>query len=146
MDTMRMESGYLHWGHDISPEENQYESGLGFAVSFKKNIDFIGKESLSILKQKKQKKKLVMLTLNNSKPGEPLLLHDEPIYFDNKIAGRTTSGNFSFCFNKNLTYGYIAMDQYELIGEKKIYIEVEKVKYEASIIKKPLNSKNIRNI
>ena len=146
MDTMRMETGYLHWGHDISPEENQYESGLGFAVSFKKNIDFIGKESLSILKQKKQKKKLVMLTLNNSKPGEPLLLHDEPIYFDNKIAGRTTSGNFSFCFNKNLTYGYIAMDQYELIGEKKIYIEVEKVKYEASIIKKPLNSKNIRNI
>ena len=146
MDTMRMETGYLHWGHDISPEENQYESGLGFAVNFKKNIDFIGKESLSILKQKKQKKKLVMLTLNNSKPGEPLLLHDEPIYFDNKIAGRTTSGNFSFCFNKNLTYGYIAMDQYELIGEKKIYIEVEKVKYEASIIKKPLNSKNIRNI
>lgn len=146
MDTMRMETGYLHWGHDISPEENQYESGLGFAVSFKKNIDFIGKESLSILKQKKQKKKLVMLTLNNSKPGEPLLLHDEPIYFDNKIAGRTTSGNFSFCFNKNLTYGYIAMDQYELIGEKKIYIEVEKVKYEASIIKKPLNFKNIRNI
>ena len=146
MDTMRMETGYLHWGHDISPEENQYESGLGFAVSFKKNIDFIGKESLSILKQKKQKKKLVMLTLNNSKPGEPLLLHDEPIYFDNKIAGRTTSGNFSFCFNKNLTYGYIAMDQYELIGEKKIYIEVEKVKYDDSKIKKPHNSKNIRNI
>jgi len=23
MDTMRMEKGYLHWGHDITPEENQ---------------------------------------------------------------------------------------------------------------------------
>ena len=41
MDIMRMESGYLHWGHDISPEENQFEAGLGFAVSFKKNINFI---------------------------------------------------------------------------------------------------------
>ncbi len=30
MDTLRMEKGYLHWGHDITPEENQYEAGLGF--------------------------------------------------------------------------------------------------------------------
>ena len=36
MDTMRMEKGYLHWGHDISPEENQYEAGLSFAISYKK--------------------------------------------------------------------------------------------------------------
>ena len=28
MDTMRMESGFLHWGHDISPEENQYQACL----------------------------------------------------------------------------------------------------------------------
>ena len=39
MDTMRMETGYLHWGHDISPEENQYQAGLEFAISYKKNID-----------------------------------------------------------------------------------------------------------
>ena len=33
-----MESGFLHWGHDISPEENQYEAGLNFAISYKKEI------------------------------------------------------------------------------------------------------------
>ena len=38
---MRIEKGYLHWGHDMSPEENQYEAGLKFAVSFKKNIDSV---------------------------------------------------------------------------------------------------------
>ena len=36
MDIMRMESGYVHWGHDISPEENQFEAGLQFTISFKK--------------------------------------------------------------------------------------------------------------
>ena len=46
MDTMRMEKGYLHWGHDMSPEENQYEAGLSFTISYKKNVDFIGKEAL----------------------------------------------------------------------------------------------------
>ena len=33
-----------------------------------------------------------MFTLNSSKPGQPLLLHDEPIYLDDKIIGRSTSG------------------------------------------------------
>ena len=58
MDIMRMESGFLHWGHDISPEENQYEAGLNFAISYKKNIDFIGKKALLKIKKKKQKKNL----------------------------------------------------------------------------------------
>ena len=60
MDTMRMESGYLHWGHDISPEENQYEADLKFAISYKKNINFIGKNSLLKIKDQKPSKKLLM--------------------------------------------------------------------------------------
>jgi len=37
LDTMRMESGFLHWGNDISPEENQYQAGLNFTISYKKD-------------------------------------------------------------------------------------------------------------
>ena len=147
MDTMRMETGYLHWGHDISPEENQYQAGLQFAISYKKNIDFVGLESLLKIKNKKDNKKFVMLTLNNSEPGKPLLLHDEPIYDTKGIIGRTTSGNFSFNYNKNLAFGYINsnLSKEDLVNEK-LFIEVEKKKYPASIILKPLNNKNIRNL
>ena len=146
MDTMRMETGYLHWGHDISPEENQYQAGLKFAISYKKNIDFVGKESLLKIKDKKDNKKFVMLTLKDSKPGEPLLLHDEPIYKDNEIIGRTTSGNFSFNFNKNLAFGYVNSKFLlkENTTKQQLFIEVEKKKYPATVITKPLNSKNIR--
>ena len=147
MDTMRMESGYLHWGHDISPEENQYEAGLKFAISYKKEVNFIGKESLLKIKDKKKLKKLAMFVLKNSKPGSPLMLHDEPIYLDNKIIGRTTSANYSFNFNKNLAFGYINFEEdLELLKDKKLYIEIEKKKYEAEILLKPLNSKNIKKI
>ena len=147
MDTMRMETGYLHWGHDISPEENQYQAGLQFAISYKKNIDFIGKEALIKIKEKKLNKMLVMLILKDNKPGEPLLLHDEPIYDDSDIIGRTTSGNFSFNYNKNLAYGYINSElSKEDLAKKNLFIEVEKKKYPASIILRPLNNKNIRSI
>ncbi len=146
MDIMRMESGFLHWGHDISPEENQYEAGLNFAISYKKNIDFIGKQALLKIKEKKQKKNFLMLTLKNSKPGEPLILHDEPIYLNGKIIGRTTSGNFSFSFNKNLAFGYVKIDEdIKSLKNNVIEIEIEKNKYLADILHKPLNQKNYKN-
>ena len=146
LDTMRMETGFLHWGHDISPEENQYQAGLNFAISFKKNVDFIGKDSLAKIKNKPLDKRMMMFTLKDSEPGKPLLLHDEPIYLDDKIIGRTTSGNYSFCFNKNLSFGYVnSGNTKETLKDKNIYIEVEKKKYPVDILDKPLNQKNFRN-
>ena len=87
-----------------------------------------------------------MLTLENTEPGKPLLLHDEPIYDDDKIIGRTTSGNYSFCFNKKMSFGYIFGNHIIDIQKKNIFIEIEKYKYKASIITKPLNNKNIKVI
>ncbi len=147
MDTMRMETGYLHWGHDISPEENQYEAGLQFTISYKKNVDFIGKKALLKIRENQINKKLIMLTLKNSKPGDPLLLHDEPIYYNDKIIGSTTSGNYSFNYKKNLAFGYVKSElSKEELAKKDLFIEVEKKKYLASIILEPLNNKNIRII
>jgi 4-methylaminobutanoate oxidase (formaldehyde-forming) len=147
MDIMRMESGFLHWGHDISPEENQYEANLNFSISLKKDYDFIGKESLLKMKDKKPKKRLIMLCLQESKPGEPLMLHDEPIYLDNKIIGVTTSGNYSFNFNKNLSFGYIKSEHSNLeLSKKNLYIEIEKIKYPAEVLLNPLKQTDFKKI
>ena len=78
-----------------------------------------------------------MMSLKDSKPGFPLLLHDEPILFNGKIIGRTTSGNYSFNFKKNIVFGYVNTD-YKL-NEGNVEIEVEKVKYKAKIETKPLH-------
>jgi glycine cleavage system aminomethyltransferase T/glycine/D-amino acid oxidase-like deaminating enzyme len=145
MDIMRMESGFLHWGHDISPEENQYQAGLKFTISFKKNVNFIGKDALLKIKDKPLDKTMMMFTLKDSKPGEPLLLHEEPIYLENKIIGRTTSGNYSFCFDKNLSFGYVnSGNTIETLRNKNLFIEIEKIKYPVEIISKPLNTKDFR--
>ena len=145
MDIMRMESGFLHWGHDISPEENQYQAGLKFTISYKKNVNFIGKDALLKIKDKPLDKRIIMFTLKDSKPGAPLLLHEEPIYLDDKIIGRTTSGNYSFCFDKNLSFGYVnSGNTIETLRDKKLFIEVEKIKYPVEILSKPLNTKDFR--
>ena len=110
----------------------------------RKNVDFIGKDALFKIKNQKLKKKLVILSLKENKPGFPLLLHDEPIFSDGKIIGRTTSGNYSFNFKKNMAFGYINSDNDQ--KKKNIEIEVEKVRYSAIIESKPLHDPNNKNI
>jgi 4-methylaminobutanoate oxidase (formaldehyde-forming) len=147
MDIMRMESGFLHWGHDISPEENQFHAGLSFTISKKKDLDFIGKKALEKIKKEKTKTRFIMFTLKDSEPGKPLLLHDEPIYIDDKIIGRSTSGNYSFNFKKNLVFGYIKNDlSNNELQSKNLFIEVEKQKYPISVQIKPLKRTDFKNL
>jgi len=145
MDTMRMESGFLHWGHDISPEVNQYQAGLDFTISFKKDKNFIGKDTLLKIKDQNLTKRFIMLSLKESIPGKPLLLHDEPIYLDNEIIGRTNSGNYSFNYNKNLSFGYIEKNLTNNdLQDKNLFIEVAKIKYPADLETAPLKDRSIR--
>ena len=147
MDTMRMESGFLHWGHDISPEENQYQASLNFAINYKKPFDFIGKKKLLEIRDQKLDRRFIMLALKDNKPGEPLLLHEEPIYADDKIIGKTTSGNYSFNYNKNLSFGYIQSElSNEQLIDKNLYIEIEKKKYLAELLLKPLKHHKFKNM
>ena len=63
-----------------------------------------------------------------------------------KIIGRSTSGNYSFNFKKNLTFGYINNDfTNEELQNKNLFIEVEKKKYPIKIIYKPLKQTNFKN-
>ena len=87
-----------------------------------------------------------MFVLKDSKPGSPLLLHDEPIYLNEKIIGKTTSANYSFNYKKNLVFGYINNYSNDELIKNKIFIEVEKNKYEAEILFLPLKQSNYKKV
>ena len=36
VDTLRLEKGYRHWGHELDTETTPLEAGLGFAVDMNK--------------------------------------------------------------------------------------------------------------
>jgi glycine cleavage system aminomethyltransferase T len=88
-----------------------------------------------------------MIVLKDSEPGNPLLLHEEPIYVNDKIIGKTTSGNYSFNYNKNLSFGYINSNLSNLkLNELGLFIEIEKKKFQAEILLKPLKQGNFKKI
>ena len=123
LDMLRLEKKFLHWGHDITSENNPIEAGLSFAVNLNKKENFIGRQSIEKIVKNPLKKKLELFSLKNAKkPGMPLLMHDEPIFLENKIIGYSTSSNYSFNYEKNIFLAYVKA---ELDLTKKLSIEVE---------------------
>ncbi len=104
MNSLRMEKGYRHWGHDITDEDTPLEAGLGFAVAWNKKAAFIGREALLRQKEHGLRRRLVQVAL---KEPSALLYHNEPIWRDGQLVGRITSGMFGHAVGRSLGMGYI---------------------------------------
>jgi len=138
LNSLRMEKGYRHWGDDIADEDSPLESGLEFVVKLDKPNGFIGREAL--LKQKEQglKRRLVQFALDDS---EPLLYHEEPIYRDGVLVGRTTSAMYGHTLGRSIALGYVANDEDvsdEFIDSGNYEIEIAGERYPASASLKPM--------
>jgi glycine cleavage system T protein len=146
MNSLRMEKGYRHWGHDITDEDTPLESGLGFAVSWSKSGGFIGRDALLRQKEAGLKRRLVQVAL---KGPEKLLYHNEPIWRDGIVAGRITSGMFGHSVGKSLGMGYIANQdgvvdaEFVRSGSYEIEVAGERVPAVASL-NAPYDPKNER--
>ena len=103
MNSLRMEAGYCHWGHDITDEDTPLEAGLGFAVAWDKAGGFRGRDALAAQREGPRTKRLVKFRLEDP---EWLLYHDEPIYRDGQMVGRTSSGMWSYTEGRALAMGY----------------------------------------
>ena len=108
LESLRMEKAYRSWGHDICNVDTPLEAGLGFAVAFDKDVDFIGKDALLRQREKGLDKRMAVFVLEDP---EPLLFGDEPIYRDGVIVGCTTSGNYGHALGRSVAMGYVENDE-----------------------------------
>ena len=103
MNTLRLEAGYRHWGHDITDEDTPLEAGLGFAVGWDKP-SFTGRDALVAQRELPRTKRLIQFRLEDP---DRLLIHDEPIYRNGDLVGRTSSGMWSYVEDRCLAMGYL---------------------------------------
>jgi len=103
MDSLRIEKGFRHFGHDITDEDHVLEAGLGFAVK-PDSGDFIGRDAVLAKKETGLARRMVQFRL---KDPEPLLIHNEALVRDGKIIGITTSGNYGHHLGGAIGMGYV---------------------------------------
>lgn len=105
MDSLRIEKGYRHWGHDISPEDNPFEAGLDFVVKLNKPAEFIGQKALAAKQAEPLTRRLVSFRLRDP---EPILVHNEPIYRNGEVTGYITSAAYGHTLGGAVGLGYVA--------------------------------------
>jgi len=107
IDSLRLEKRYLYWGADITPDYTPFEAGLGFAVSFKKTSDFIGRAALEKAKAAGPAYKLITLLVD----ADVQLYGGEAIRRNGKVLGVTSSAGWGHTIGKAIAFGYVPADE-----------------------------------
>ena len=103
IESLRLEKGYRAWGSDIGSDHTPFESGLGWAVKLRKNINFKGRAASEKQKAEGVKKMLACFTVD----PDVVLLGRETIYRDGERVGWLTSGGYGYTTGKSIGYGYV---------------------------------------
>ena len=104
IESLRLEKAYRAWGADITPNDNPYEAGLGFAVALKGNRDFLGRAALIAARAAPLRKRLASFICADE---ASVLIGRETILRNGQAVGYLTSGGYGFTLSKPVGMGYI---------------------------------------
>ena len=105
LNSLRIEKAYRHWGHDIGPDDDPLQAGLGFAVDWNKSEGFRGREALARAADSLPSRRMVQFLLQEP---DQMLYHEEPIWRDGERVGRTTSGMYGHTLGGCIGLGYVS--------------------------------------
>jgi aminomethyltransferase len=100
-DSLRLEAGYVLYGHELAEYITPLEARIGFAVKLDKG-DFIGREAL--LTQKEKGLTRTRIGLRTGDKGVPR--QGYKVFADREEAGYVTSGTLSPILNVGIAMGY----------------------------------------
>ncbi|GAX59928.1 aminomethyltransferase [Candidatus Scalindua japonica] len=129
-DTLRLEAGYLLFGHEIDDFTTPFEAGIGWTVKFDKP-EFIGKEPLLRSKKYGSKRKLIAFKMLDK--GIPRT--DNEIVLNGNVIGKVTSGTFSPSLQIGIGRGYVLKHIAE--HKSQISIRIRDKDFPAKIVSTP---------
>lgn len=104
IESLRLEKCYRAWGSDITPNDNPFEAGLGWAVKLRGDTPFIGREACEAAAGRPLAKRLTGFTTADP---EVVLLGRETILRNGEPVGYLTSGGYGYTVEKPIGYGYV---------------------------------------
>ena len=129
MDSLRIEKSYRLPGRELSIEYSAIESGLNRFVAEDKD-NFLGKAGLADWKSNGFLNSFVTLEIKGVEDADAL--GNNPIYSNNKLIGRATSGGFGHRLNKSIALAMVNPN-FNVIGQK-LEINILGKNYECVVI------------
>jgi heterotetrameric sarcosine oxidase gamma subunit len=90
LDSLRIEKGFVHVGHDVGPTDDPSSSGLGHVV--RPDGDFVGADAARAAAGRTPARRLVTVSLDDP---EPVLFHGESVIAEERIVGTVMSAAYA---------------------------------------------------
>ena len=130
--SMRIEKGYLSYGHDLDTNLNPLEAGLEFAIAW--DTEFIGKSALSEQRCKPRKQRLATILFDDV---SAVPLGNEPVLCNNEIIGKTTSAAFGYRIGKPVAIALIKMTSEISLDQLSIEVDIAGTSFTGTITTNP---------
>jgi dimethylglycine dehydrogenase len=104
MMSLRLDKFFGSWMSEFSPDYTAAETGLDRFISFKKDVDFIGRSAAEAERHKGPDRTLCAFDVDSIDAD----VHGyEPIWHDGHVVGFCTSGGYSHFARKSIALGFV---------------------------------------
>jgi dimethylglycine dehydrogenase len=108
MMSLRLDKFFGSWLREFSPDYTPGETGLDRFISFRKNVDFIGRRAAERERELGARRKLCAFEVDAQDAD---VVAYEPIWLDGKVQGFCTSGGYSHHAGKSIALGFVPTDR-----------------------------------
>ena len=130
--SLRIESGFRAFGHELTPGTTPFEAGLGAFAAF--GTGFVGED---LLKAHHPERRIVSILFDDP---DAIPIHDEPIYFDGQVVGQITSAAWSYRFGRSVALAMVRAPLDRLEGQEIVdgfEVEIACARFSAKASLKP---------
>jgi 4-methylaminobutanoate oxidase (formaldehyde-forming) len=137
LNALRIEKGFVHWGHEMAYTEAPHQIGLEFVCKPDKEIPFIGRDAYLARKAEGHGPYLCSIKLTDP---DPLLYHNEPVLRDGEVVGYITAGAFGYTVGAAVGLCLISLAQGEAnknsltMGRYSVMVEGQEIAAELSLV------------
>jgi dimethylglycine dehydrogenase len=104
MMSLRLDKFFGSWMSEFSPDYTAAETGLDRFISWKKNVDFIGRTAAEAERATPPTRQLVAFEVD---AADADVQGYEPIWLDGTVVGFCTSGGYSHYSGKSIALGFV---------------------------------------
>ena len=133
-NTLRLEAGFLLYGHDMDEQTTPLEAGLGWITKLDKG-PFLGRGVLERQKKEGVPRRLVGFRMLD----RAIARDDAPVYKDGKQVGKVTSGSYVPFLKQNIGLAYLPPELAK-VGER-ISIQIRGTMAAAEVVPTPFYRK-----
>mgnify|MGYP001796181461 CR=1 FL=1 len=118
MMSLRLDKFFGGWLLEFSPDYTAAETGLDRFISFKKNVDFIGRAAAEAARATRPARQLCAFDVD---AHDADVVAYEPIFVAGEVRGFCTSGSYSHHGGKSIALGLVPRD----MAQDGLAVEIE---------------------